>query len=102
MAKEPKISVFRQSRVCYGIRESAFLNPVTRWYRKYLNNLKQVGISYKRLHGLKMPVQQIEWLLLQPFREATVTTMEHSTTLATTVTGGLLRRTQQQMPGTGT
>jgi len=44
----------------------------------------------------------MQWLLLQPFRVATVTTMEHSTTLATTASGGHLPRTQQQMPGTGT
>jgi len=49
-----------------------------------------------------MPMQQIEWLLLQPFRVATVTTMEHSTTLETTATGGVLPRTIQTMPGTGT
>ena len=31
----------------------------------------QVGISYKRLHCLRMPVRQTEWLLLQPFRQVT-------------------------------
>ena len=31
-------------------------------------------------------------------RAVTVTTMEHSTTLARTVTGGVLRRTIQTMP----
>ena len=102
MAKIAKINVFRQSCVCYGIRERAYLNPVTRWYRKYLKIIRQVGISYKRFHWLRMPVRQIEWLLLQPFRVATVTTMEHSTTLETTVTGGVLQRTIQTMPGTGT
>jgi hypothetical protein len=102
MAKKSKINVSRLSRVCYGIRERANLNPVTRWCYKYLKIRNQVSISYKRLHVLKMPLQQIEWLLLKPFRVATVTTMEHSTTLETTVTGGVQRRTQQQMPGTGT
>jgi hypothetical protein len=78
------------------------LNLVTRWCRKYLKILNQVGVSYKRLYWLKMSVQQIKWLLLQLFRVATVTTMEHTTTLETTATGGVLQRTQQQMPGTGT
>ena len=102
MAKEPKIKVFRQSRACYGTDERAFLNPVTRWHCKYLQYPKQVDVSYKRLYWLQMLVQQIEWLLLQPFRVETVTTMEHSTTLETTVTGGVLRRTMQQMHGTVT
>ena len=62
----------------------------------------QLFVSYKRFHGLRMPVQQIEWLLLQPFRVATVTTMVISTTLATTVTGGVLQRTISITPGTGT
>jgi hypothetical protein len=48
-----------------------------------------------------MVVQQIKWLLLQLFRGATVTTMEHSTTLVTTATGGVLQRTIQITPGTG-
>jgi len=39
--------------VCHGYRERAFLNPVTRWCGKYLNVERQVGASYKRLHGLK-------------------------------------------------
>ena len=102
MAKEPKIIVFRRSRACYGICERAFLNPVSRWYCKYLNIEKQVGISYKRLYCLQMVLQQNECLLMQPFRVATVTTMEHTTTLATTATGGVLPRTIQQTPGTGT
>ena len=80
MAKKPEISVSRLSRVCYGIHERAILNPVTRCCCKYLNIIKQVGISYKRLHGLKMLVQQIKWLLLRPFLVATVTTMERSIT----------------------
>ena len=45
---------------------------------------------------------RVERLLLQLFRVATVTIMEHSTILVTTETGGVLQRTQQQMPGTGT
>jgi len=102
MAKKPKIKVFRQSRACYGIDERAFLNPVARWHCKNLPYPKQVDVSYKRLYWLQMPVQQIKRLLLQPFRVATVTTMEHSTTLVTTVTGGVLRRTMQQMHGTVT
>ena len=102
MAKEPKIKVFRQSRACYGIDERAILNPVTRWHCKYLQYPKQVFVSYKRLYCLQMVIQQIERLLLQPFRVATVTTMEHSTTLETTVTGGVLRRTMQQTHGTVT
>ena len=102
MAKEPKIKVFRQSRACYGIDERAFLNPVTRWHCKNLPYPKQVDVSYKRFHGLRMPVRQIKWLLLQPFRVATVTTMEHSTTLVTTVTGGVLLRAIPIAPGTGT
>ena len=102
MAKKPKIKVFRQSRACYGIDERAFLNPVTRWHCKNLPYPKQVDVSYKRFHGLRMPVRQIKRLLLQPFRVATVTTMEHSTTLVTTVTGGVLRRTIPITPGTGT
>ena len=102
MAKEPEIKVFRQSRACYGIDERAFLNPVTRWHCKYLPYPKQVNVSYKRLYWLKMPVQQIERLLLQPFRVATVTIMEHSTILATTATGGVLMRTIPITPGTGT
>jgi hypothetical protein len=102
MAKEPKIKVFRQSRACYGIDERAILNPVTRWHCKYLQYPKQVNVSYKRLYWLKMLIQQIEWLLLQPFRVATVTTMVISTTLATTVTGGVLLRTIPITPGTGT
>jgi len=102
MAKKPKIKVFRQSRACYGIDERAFLNPVTRWHCKNLPYPKQVDVSYKRLYWLQMPVQQIKRLLLQPFRGATVTTMEHSTTLVTTVTGGVLLRTIPITPGTGT
>jgi hypothetical protein len=51
---------------------------------------------------MKMTLQQIKWLLLQLFRVATVTTMEHTTTLGTTVTGGVLQGTQQQIAGTGT
>jgi hypothetical protein len=102
MAKEPKIKVFRQSRACYGIDERAILNPVTRWHCKYLQYPKQVFVSYKRLYGLQMVIQQIERLLLQPFRVATVTTMVISTTLETTVTGGVLRRTMQQTHGTVT
>ncbi len=102
MAKEPKIKVFCQSRACYGIDERAFLNPVTRWHCKYLQYSKQVDVSYKRLHCLQMVVQQIERLLLQLFPVATVTIMEHSTILETTVTGGVLRRTMQQTHGTVT
>ena len=102
MAKEPKIKVFRQSRACYRIDERAILNPVTRWHCKYLQYPKQVFVSYKRLYGLQMVIQQIERLLLQPFRVATVTTMVISTTLETTVTGGVLRRTMQQTHGTVT
>ena len=102
MAKEPEIKVFRQSRACHGIDERAILNPVTRWHCKYLPYPKQVDVSYKRLYWLKMPVQQIERLLLQPFRVATVTIMEHSTILATTATGGVLLRTIPITPGTGT
>ena len=49
-----------------------------------------------------MPVQQIKRLLLQPFRVATVTTMEHTTTLAAAATGGVLPRAIQQTPGAGT
>lgn len=101
VGKKVKNNVFRLSRICYGIHERAILNPVTRWCRKYLNIIKQVGISYKRLQELKMPLQQIEWLLLQPFRVATVTTMEHSTTLETTVTGGVLLSTIRPLPGPG-
>jgi len=78
------------------------LNPVSRWHSKYLQYPNQVCVSYKRLYGPKMPVQQIECLLLQLFRRATVTTMEHTTTLATTATGGVLPRTIQQTPGTAT
>ena len=102
MAKISKINVFCQSRACYGIDERALLNPVTRWHYKSLQYPKQVYVSYKRLQGLKMLVQQIKWLLLQPFRAATATTMKHSTTLETTVTGGLLPRTMQPMHGIGT
>ena len=102
MAKKPKIKVFRQSSASYCLPERAILNPVTRWHCKNLSYPKQVDVSYKRFHGLQMPVQQIKRLLLQPFRVATVTTMEHSTTLVTTVTGGVLRRTMQQMHGTVT
>ena len=102
MAKKPKIKVFRQSPDGYVHRERAFLNPVTRWHCKYLPYPNQVDVSYKRLYGLQMPVQQIERLLLQPFRVATVTTMVISTTLVTTVTGGVLLRTIPITPGTGT
>ena len=102
MAKKPKIKVFRQSRACYGIDERAFLNPVTRWHCKNLPYPKQVDVSYKRLYWLQMPVQQIKRLLLQPFRVAAVTTMEHSTTLVTTVTGGVLLRAVPVTPGTVT
>jgi len=101
MAKEPKIKVFRQSRACYGIDERAFLNPVTRWHCKYLQYPKQVFVSYKRLYCLQMVIQQIERLLLQPFRVATVTTMEHSTTLETTVTGGVVLRKAPMVPFPG-
>jgi hypothetical protein len=41
-------------------------------------------------------------VVLQVFREGIVTTMVHSTTLAATVTGGVLRRTILQTPGTAT
>jgi hypothetical protein len=102
MAKEPKIKVFRLSSTSYCLPERAILNPVTRWHCKYLPYPKQVDVSYKRLYCLQMVVQQIKWLLLQPFRVATVTTMVISTTLATTVTGGVLLRTIPTTPGTGT
>jgi hypothetical protein len=119
MAKKPKIKVFRQSSVSHGLPERAFLNPVTRWHCKYLPYPKQVNVSYKRLYWLRMPMRQIypvkceailqaklfhgvKRLLLQPFRVATVTTMVISTTLATTVTGGVLLRTIPITPGTGT
>jgi len=72
MAKESKIKVFRLSSVSHGLPERAFLNPVTRWHCKNLPYPKQVFVSYKRLYGLQMVIQQIEWLLLQPFRVATV------------------------------
>lgn len=103
MAKEPKIKSFPpESCVLWFIRAS-ILNPVTRWHCKYLQYTKQVGVSYKRLHWLKMPVQQIERLLLQPFRVATVTTtMEISTTLESTAIGGVLPRTMKTTPTTGT
>jgi hypothetical protein len=110
--------VFRQSSVSHGLPERAFLNPVTRWHCKYLPYPKQVDVSYKRLYGLRMPVRQIyrvkceailqaklfhgvKRLLLQPFRVATVTTMVISTTLATTVTGGVLPGTVPITPGAG-
>ncbi len=102
MAKKSKIKVFRQSSVSHGLPERAFLNPVTRWHCKYLPYPKQDDVSYKRLYWLKMLIKQVEWLLLQPFRVATVTTMVISTTLATTVTGGVLLRTIPVTPGTGT
>ena len=103
MAEEPKIKVFRLSSASYCLPERAFLNPVTRWHCKYLQFTKQVSVSYKRLHLLKMPVQQIERLLLQPFRVATVTTtMEHSTTLESTAIGGVLPSTMISTPTTGT
>jgi hypothetical protein len=105
MAKEPKIKVFRRSSASYGLLERAILNPVTRWHCKYLQYPNHVDVIYKRLHRLKIPVQQIEWLLLQPFREATVTIMEHSIPPqagATTVTVGVLQRTIPITPGTGT
>jgi len=102
MAKKSKIIVFRLSRACYGIDERAFLNPVARWHCKNLPYPKQVDVSYRRLHCLQMVVQQIERLLLQPFRVATVTIMEHSTILETTVTGGVLLRTIPITPGTVT
>jgi|GEM_PF-1669431 len=78
--------VFRQSPDGHVHRERAFLNPVARWHCKNLPYPKQVDVSYKRLYWLQMPVQQIKRLLLQPFRVATVTIMEHSAILATTVT----------------
>ena len=102
MAKKPKIKVFRLSSASYCLPERAILNPVARWHCKNLSYPKQVDVSYKRLYWLQMPVQQIKRLLLQPFRVATVTTMEHSTTLVTTVTGGVLLRTIPITPGTGT
>jgi hypothetical protein len=102
MAKKSKIKVFRQSLASHGLLERAILNPVARWHCKYLQYPKQVFVSYKRLYCLQMVVQQIKWLLLQPFRVATVTIMEHSTILATTVTGGVLLRTIPITPGTGT
>ena len=85
-----------QAGVCvYLIRQPAItVNTI-------LILLKAVGYSYKRLHNLKMTMQQIKRLLLQPFRVVTVTTMEHSTTLETTATGGVHQRTIQQTPGTG-
>ena len=87
---------------CTSNGTRAILNPVARWHCKNLSYPKQVDVSYQRFHGLRMPVRQIKWLLLQPCREATVTIMEHSTILETTVTGGVLRRTMQQMHGTVT
>ena len=41
-------------------------------------------------------------VVLQVFRVATVTTMVHSTALATLVAGGVLRSTVQRTPGTAT
>jgi hypothetical protein len=102
MAKEPKIKVFRLSSDGYVHWERAILNPVTRWHCKCLQYPKQVDVSYKRFHGLRMLVRQIKRLLMQLFRVVTVTIMEHSTILETTVTGGVLRRTMQQMHGTVT
>ncbi len=102
MAKEPKIKVFRLSSARYCLSERAILNPVARCHCKNLPYSKQVDVSYKRLYYLQMVVQQIEWLLLQLFPEATVTIMEHSTTLVTSVTGGVLLRTIPITPGTGT
>src|SRR5574344_1328278 len=78
------------------------INQAARWHCKNLPYPKQVDVSYKRLYWLRMPVRQIKWLLLQPFRVATVTMMEHSTILETTVTGGVLLRAIPIAPGTGT
>jgi len=111
--------VFRLSSVSYCLPERAILNPVARWQmsckvesikfvkHKKLSNFMnftnfQLFVSYKRFHGLRMPVRQIKWLLLQLFRVATVTIMEISTILETTVTGGVLQRTIQITPTTGT
>ncbi len=38
-------------------------------------------------------------MVSQAFRAATVTAMVHSTSLATSASGGLLRITRQNMPG---
>ncbi len=100
MAKESKIKVFRLSSNGYIHWKRAILNPVTRWHCKNLQYPKQVDVSYKRFHGLRMPVRQIERLLIQLFRVATVTVMVHSAILDTTVTGGVLRSTMHQTHGT--
>jgi hypothetical protein len=106
MAKEPKIKVFRLSSASYCLPKRAILNPVTRWYCKNLPYPKQVDVSYQRFHGLRMPVRQIKWLLLQLFRVATVTMLVHSpilvrsAMLGTTVSGGALRSPMQLTHGT--
>jgi len=102
MAKKPIITSFLPESGTPWPARASILNPVTRWHCKYLKYPKQVNVSYKRLKWLKMLFQQSKWLLLQPFRVATVTTMENSTTLGSTVTGGVLRRTIQITPGTAT
>jgi len=99
MAKKPITSFLPESGTPWPARAS-ILNPVTRWHCKYLKYPKQVNVSYKRLKWLKMLFQQSKWLLLQPFRVATVTTMENSTTLGSTVSGGVLRRPIPMTPGT--
>ncbi|HOE39014.1 MAG TPA: hypothetical protein PLG05_06685 [Bacteroidales bacterium] len=118
-------NVFCESSVSYGLPKRASLNPVTRWHYKNLLCKKQVNVSNKRFHRLKMPVRQthfvtkfkiikfkflridlnfsrVKRLLLQLFRVATVTIMEISTILETTVIGGVLPRTILIMHGTGT
>ena len=102
MAKKPIITSFLPESGTPWPARASILNPVTRWHCKYLKYPKQVNVSYKRLKWLKMLFQQSKWLLLQPFRVATVTTMEHSTTLGTTAIGGVLRSTIQLTPGTAT
>lgn len=83
---------------------ASILNPASRCKCKYHRTYSyEVVCSYKRFHGPKMAVRQTSacfYFLL--FRAVTATTMVISTTLATTVTGGVLLRTIVITHGTGT
>ena len=59
-------------------------------------------VSLKLPHYGIAPIPELPTAAaLQPFREVTVTSVGHSTKLATTATGGVLPRTIQHSPGTG-
>jgi hypothetical protein len=61
----------------------------------------RVGLQMEQQAQLATTKRITTAVALQPFQVATVASMEHSTTLASTVIGGVLRSTLQQLPTVG-